>query len=320
MATLTSMLLLLLSVSRISLAVPTSLRIRQGITVLTTAEIAAFKPFTFFASTGYCQPDATLAWNCGSNCEANSDFEPVASGGDGDDVQFWYVGYFPFFILIVAHQGTDPSQIEALLTDVDFVLSPLDSGLFPGISSDIMVHSGFRDAQARSAEDILRAVTTALSEHNTNSVTLVGHSLGAALSLLDAVYLPLHLDASYTVVGYGLPRVGNQEFADYLDASLPGKISHVNNKQDPVPILPGMALGFHQPSGEVHIDSSNNWNSCPGKNEPSSIPFLVISWLFLNNAGQDNPAKGCTVGDVSSILVGNLSEHDGPYDGVEMGC
>lgn len=297
---LTSMLLLLLSVSRISLAVPTSLRIRQGITVLTTAEIAAFKPFTFFASTGYCQPDATLAWNCGSNCEANSDFEPVASGGDGDDVQFWYVGYSPSLsTVIVAHQGTDPSQIEALLTDVDFVLSPLDSGLFPGISSDILVHSGFRDAQARSAQDILRAVTTALSEHNTNSVTLVGHSLGAALSLLDAVYLPLHLDASYTVVGYGLPRVGNQEFADYLDAFLPGKISHVNNKQDPVPILPGMALGFHQPSGEVHIDSSDNWNSCPG---------------------QDNPAKGCTVGDVSSILVGNLSEHDGPYDSVEMGC
>ncbi|PBK69069.1 lipase [Armillaria solidipes] len=300
MATLTSVLLVLFSVSRISLAVPTSLHARQGITVLSTAEITAFKPYTFFASTGYCEPDATLAWDCGSNCEANSDFEPVASGGDGGDVQFWYVGYSPSLsTVIVSHQGTDPSQIEALLTDGDFALSPLDSGLFPGISSDILVHSGFRDAQARSAEDILHAVTTALSEHNTNSVTLVGHSLGAALSLLDAVYLPLHLDASYTMVGYGLPRVGNQEFADYLDASLAGKISHVNNKQDPVPILPGMALGFHQPSGEVHIDSDNNWNSCPG---------------------QDNPEKGCTVGDVSSILVGDLNDHDGPYDGVEMGC
>ncbi|SJL13759.1 uncharacterized protein ARMOST_17207 [Armillaria ostoyae] len=300
MVTLTFVLLVLFSFSRISLAVPTSLHARQGITVLSTAEITAFKPYTFFASAGYCEPDTTLAWDCGSNCQANSDFEPVASGGDGGDVQFWYVGYSPSLsTVIVSHQGTDPSQIEALLTDGDFALSPLDSGLFPGISSDILVHSGFRDAQARSAEDILHVVTTALSEHNTNSVTLVGHSLGAALSLLDAVYLPLHLDASYTMVGYGLPRVGNQEFADYLDASLAGKISHVNNKQDPVPILPGMALGFHQPSGEVHIDSDNNWNSCPG---------------------QDNPEKGCTVGDVSSILVGDLNDHDGPYDGVEMGC
>ncbi|KAK0489329.1 alpha/beta-hydrolase [Armillaria novae-zelandiae] len=300
MATLTFVFLVLFSISRVSLAVPASLHARQGITVLTAAEITAFKPYTFFASTGYCEPDATLTWDCGSNCEANSDFEPVASGGDGSDVQFWYVGYSPSLsTVIVAHQGTDPSEVVALLTDGDFALSPLDSNLFPGISSDILVHSGFRDSQARSAEDILRAVTTALSKHNTNSVTLVGHSLGAALSLLDAVYLPLHLDASYKVVGYGLPRVGNQEFADYLDASFPGKISHVNNKQDPVPILPGMALGFHQPSGEVHIASNNNWNSCPG---------------------QDNPEKGCTVGDVSSIFVGDLSDHDGPYDGVEMDC
>ena len=38
---------------------------RQAITTLTTAQITAFKPFTFFASTAYCQPSATLAWNCG---------------------------------------------------------------------------------------------------------------------------------------------------------------------------------------------------------------------------------------------------------------
>ncbi|KAG7445154.1 lipase [Guyanagaster necrorhizus] len=278
------------TIFRIALVVQATLHPRQGITVLSSAEITAFKPYTFFASAGYCEPNATLAWNCGSDCEANSDFEPVASGG--------YVGYSPSLsTVIVAHQGTDPSQIVSLLTDGDFALSPLDPDLFPGISSNILVHSGFRDSQARSAEDILSTVTTALSEYGTNNVTLVGHSLGAALSLLDAVYLPLHLDASYRMIGYGLPRVGNQEFADYLDASFPGKISHINNKQDPVPILPGMALGFHQPSGEIHIDSDNDWNSCPG---------------------QDNPEKGCTVGDVSSILVGDLNDHDGPYDGVEM--
>ncbi|KAK0202424.1 alpha/beta-hydrolase [Desarmillaria ectypa] len=293
MKALTSALLVLSSVFRISLVAPTSLHARQGITILSTEEIAALKPYTFFASAGYCKPDVTLAWDCGSNCEANSDFEPVASGGDGGDVQFWYVGYSPSLsTVIVAHQGTDPSQIESLLTDGNFALSPLDSSLFPGINSDILVHDGFRDAQIKSAKDILRAVTAALSEYNTNSVTLVGHSLGAALSLLDAVYLPLHLDASYRMVG-------NQEFADYLDASLSGKISHINNKQDPVPILPGMALGFHQPSGEIHIDSNDNWNSCPG---------------------QENPEKGCTIGDVSSIFVGDLNDHDGPYDGVEMGC
>jgi hypothetical protein len=30
-----------------------------------------------------------------ANCDANPNFLPTASGGDGDDVQFWYVGFDP---------------------------------------------------------------------------------------------------------------------------------------------------------------------------------------------------------------------------------
>lgn len=58
------------------------------ITNLTQAHIASFKPYTHYASTAYCQPDTTLSWTCGSNCEANPSFIPVASGGDGVVTQF----------------------------------------------------------------------------------------------------------------------------------------------------------------------------------------------------------------------------------------
>lgn len=67
-------------------AVPTAKR--QAITTLGTAQIDAFTPYTHFASTAYCSPASTLAWNCGTNCQANPSFEPVASGGDGDETQF----------------------------------------------------------------------------------------------------------------------------------------------------------------------------------------------------------------------------------------
>jgi hypothetical protein len=123
---------------------------RQAITALTSAQISVFKPFTHFASTAYCQPSTTLAWNCGgmyssfmgkhcsklvrilANCQANSDFIPVASGGDGSSVQFcetyivaiatkltWpfqgYVGFSPSqATVIVAHQGTDTSKMSAV--------------------------------------------------------------------------------------------------------------------------------------------------------------------------------------------------------------
>ena len=124
---------------------------------------------------------------------------------------------------------------------------------------------------------------------------------GAAISLLHAVYLPLHLPtAKITFIGFGVPRVGNQAFANYLDAhAAVTSITHVNNKEDIVPILPGMFLGYHHPSGEVHIMDSGGWVACPG---------------------QDNESDECIVGDVANIFEGDESDHDGPYNGVEMGC
>jgi hypothetical protein len=38
---------------------------RQSITTLSTAQINAFTPYTWFASTAYCSPSTTLAWSCG---------------------------------------------------------------------------------------------------------------------------------------------------------------------------------------------------------------------------------------------------------------
>jgi len=271
---------------------------KRSITPLTPQQISSFKPFTFFASAAYCDPSKTLNWSCDSLCKANSDFIPVASGGNGASVQFWYVGFSPSqATVIVAHQGTIPSHIEADVTDVEVVREPLDATLFPGISSSIQAHRGFADEQAKTAPQILSAVQIAIADHSATQVTIVGHSLGAAIALLDLVYLPLHIsDISFQMIGYGMPRVGNQEFADYVDAHL--DVIHINNKKDFVPIIPGRGLGYHHPSGEVHIKENNQWVAC---------------------SGQDNPSTECIVGDVRNIFEGNVKDHSGPYDGITMG-
>ena len=118
---------------------------------------------------------------------------------------------------------------------------------------------------------------------------------------MDAVYLPLHLpsDTVFKYVGFGQPRVGNQAFADYVDANVSDK-TRITNKKDPVPILPGRLLGFHHASGEVHIYSNTDaWNSCPG---------------------QDNTNSVCTIGDVPNIFVSDIDDHSGPYNGVTIEC
>ena len=138
-----------------------------------------------------------------------------------------------------------------------------------------------------------------MQTYGVKKVTTVGHSLGGALTLIDSIYLPLHLpsDTVFATYAYGLPRVGNQAFADYLDATV--HLTHINNKEDIVPILPVMFLGYVHPGGEVHIQNSDVWTNCPG---------------------QDNDSIECIVGDVPNILDGNKSYHDGPYNGVMMGC
>ncbi|KAJ3576106.1 hypothetical protein NP233_g659 [Leucocoprinus birnbaumii] len=289
----------LLALAALTNASPLNHAKRQSITALSTSQIDAFTPFTHFASTAYCNPSTTSNWSCGANCQANSDFIPVASGGDGSSVQFWYVGYSPSQgTVVVAHQGTDTSEIEADATDVNAFLESLDSSLFPGVSSSVKAHSGFANEQAKTATAILSAVNTAISQHGVKKVTIVGHSLGGAIALLDGVYLPLHISGvTFRTITYGCPRVGNQDFANYVDSHI--DFTHITNKKDPVPIVPGRFLGYVGASGEVHISENNSWLSCPG---------------------QDNTSTDCSTGDVPNIFDGSTSDHDGPYNGISMGC
>ena len=121
-----------------------------------------------------------------------------------------FVGFDPTSnSVVVAHQGTDPSNIESVLVDADFVPDPVDPNIFPGLPSDIKVHGGFQDAHARSAPQILQAVQAELTIRNTENVLVVGHGIGGALALLDGVFLGLNLPSTtqLKVITYGMPRV-----------------------------------------------------------------------------------------------------------------
>ncbi|TBU54205.1 hypothetical protein BD310DRAFT_951591 [Dichomitus squalens] len=253
-------------------AVPTTVKRQAAITALSTAQIAAFSPYTHYAGTASCSPESTLAWDCGATCEANPSFEPVASGGDGAINQFWFVGFDPTLEeVIVGHQGTDVSKILPILEDLDIVLEKLDPTLFPGASE--------------STED---------------TAALRALRIGAAIGLLDSVFLPLHLPSTVATrfVGYGLPRVGNEAFANYVDAQYQKvSVTHINNREDIIPILPG-----------AHSDTTTRPARFTSKT-------LASGWH-----APDNTDDRCIVGDVPNTFLGNLTDHGGPYGGIEMGC
>ncbi|KIJ32819.1 hypothetical protein M422DRAFT_265302 [Sphaerobolus stellatus SS14] len=272
-----------------------------AVTALTTAKVNAFTPYTNYAKSAYCTPATTLAWSC-ANCNTNSDFIRTASGGTGTTIPYWRVRYDPTLkTVVVAHRGTNTTSIVSYWTDVTFALTALDSAYFPGITDlGIKVHNSFLTAHERAVSDILAATQKTLAAHPGASVTLVGHSLGAALALFDALYLPLHLPSGTTfkLVGYGMPRVGNDKFAEFINANF-SDLTHINHEEDPVSILSGRALGFEHAHGEVHITDDGVWHAC---------------------AGHDNTNSLCTVGTVTNIFVGQTADHTGPYNGISTGC
>ncbi|CAA7259111.1 unnamed protein product [Cyclocybe aegerita] len=282
----------------VSYAAPTALQERAA-TALSSSELASFAPFTQFARAAYC-PNGLKTWTCGAACNANSDFQVTLTGGDGNEIQIYYVGFSPSQnSIIVAHEGTDPTQFLSLLTDANIVLASLSTSLFPGVTSGTQVHSGFRDQHAKTASVILTEVKRLMALKNTKNVALVGHSLGGALAELDALFLTLNLPSGTAIkaVTYGTPRVGNALFASLIDSKVLD-FKRINNKDDIIPIVPGRFLGFSHPHGEVHILGPGRAVAC---------------------SGDDNATDAdCQIQSVPNIFEGNILDHLGPYEGISI--
>ncbi|PIL25568.1 hypothetical protein GSI_12376 [Ganoderma sinense ZZ0214-1] len=273
----------------------------RAATELSTSQFSNYAPYTQFARAAYCASSDIASWNCGEACSANADFQPSLTGGDGNAIQLYFVGYWPAQdAVVVAHQGTDPTQFLSDLTDLNFGLKTLDSTLFPGVSSSVQVHGGFADQHAKTASIILTEVKNLLSSTGASTVVAVGHSLGGALAELDAMFFTLNLPSSVHVkaVTYGTPRVGNPAWATYFDSKVSDFV-RIDNKKDPIPIVPGRGLGFRHPHGEIHIMSATAAYSCPGDDDATD--------------------SQCTISQVPNVLVSNILDHLGPYGGIYVG-
>ena len=59
------------------------------------------------------------------------------------------------------------------MTDINIPMRSLDTNLFPGVSSNVLVHSGFADQHAMTARTILAEVKTQLSQTGSTNVFVV---------------------------------------------------------------------------------------------------------------------------------------------------
>lgn len=168
---------------------------------------------------------------------------------------------------------------------------------------------------------ILASVQTALAEFHADSVTVVGHSAGGAVALLDAVFLSAQpsVDVPINAITFGMPRVGNDAFADFVDRWI--SVIRVINKEDFIPTLPSLRFGYRHPSGEIRIQESDAWLSYPGSSTLFLLDPCALSRCLTAIQGQDSASSQCVMdGSEGDLSKANFWDHFGPYDGVEMLC
>ncbi|KAH8822750.1 Alpha/Beta hydrolase protein [Flagelloscypha sp. PMI_526] len=275
---------------------------RRTVTSLSVQDVNSFIPLIQLAQAPYCANGAAqtlMNWKCGKACEAVPTFQPSFAGGDGGDVQFFVTGFWPERNQIVlSYEGTEISQVQSLLADLDVTPDPLDTALFPGLPAGAKVHGGFLSAFKASSDLVFPAIQKLIEEKGTKNI-LVGHSLGGATAQLAAVHLALTVPGSnIELFTLGLPRVGNPEWAQSVTAKVPNN-TRVNYKKDVVPTIPGRRFGFAHPAGEVHLLDDNN------------------TAVYCD--GVDSTEKNCMISTVPNILLGNIFNHVGPYVGIKMG-
>lgn len=265
-----------------------------------------------FTNAAYCTAATVENWACGPTCEVLGNITVLFTGGNNQLIPNYYIAHDPSTeSIVVAQQGTDPTEILSILVDAQFLQSPLNTTLFPTAPNNAMVHSGFQDAFLRSIDDVQREVERAVTDFGVHNVLVTGHSLGAAIGVMNGVYLTQLFegrDVNVTTQVFGLPRAGNSVWADFVDGTIGSNFVHMHLNHDPVPTVPPRGLfDYTHPSGEIFDSFSfDSIVNATAARDGSTAVFCP---------GREN--ENCSAGN--KAFTDNILDHLGPYFTVNIG-
>ncbi|KAK1280536.1 hypothetical protein QJS04_geneDACA004810 [Acorus gramineus] len=161
-------------------------------------------------------------------------------------------------LIVLAFRGTEPFNSQDWATDVN--LSWISTGKMGKVHMGFMKALGLTDerdfAKGFPAESpskdpskalayySIRDTLNALLKENPNAKVLItGHSLGGALATLFPALLLYHnqttiLNSLLHVFTFGQPRVGDEEFANFMASALMLRYRHIVYRYDIVPRVP----------------------------------------------------------------------------------
>ncbi|KAM0540648.1 hypothetical protein ACHAPJ_013559 [Fusarium lateritium] len=206
--------------------------------------------------------------------------------GDGDKVQRTNIYHSKSLGIIVAYQGTNLSSLMSIAQDVEAISTVPDPRL--GLPAGSLVFAGWQVAWFNSWNAVKEGVKKAIAKYPNEKVIVTGHSQGAAIALLGALSIQKEFgnDIIQEIIAYGIPRVGNTNFANAFDKKFDGRYTGVVNGQDWVPSSPTRPF-YRHPSGMVWINPANttSWKYYEGQENPKG-PSSRIGKIFYPNSLQ----------------------------------
>ncbi|KAJ2158633.1 hypothetical protein GGF46_003633 [Coemansia sp. RSA 552] len=207
-----------------------------------------FKVFAHYARAAYL---LDKDWDCMPSCRVAETVGTVVDyrWRNGSPTSVGYIGHNDYTrLIVVSFRGT--TDVEDWVQDSEFSLDP-----WPPHVPGSMVHHGFLSAYQSVAKNVTREIARLAARYPAYKMVFTGHSLGGAETVLCAVdILQRHprLRRRMYIYTYGMPRIGNDEWAASIDR-LGVPTYRVVYERDLVPHIPFQWLGYAHFSQEVWI-------------------------------------------------------------------
>lgn len=171
--------------------------------------------------------------------------------------------------VVIAFRGTITclewvENLRATLIEVPDYMGPKSGG--PMVERGFLSLYTSRTATFSSLQDMLRKEISKIIKlygDEPLSLTITGHSLGAALAILSAYDIAATFANApmVTVVSFGGPRVGNRSLRCQLDKN-GTRILRIVNSDDPIPKVPGFVFEDGddvESTKNVHVANLPRW-------------------------------------------------------------
>jgi len=151
--------------------------------------------------------------------------------------------------IIMAFAGTDPLVPANWISDFDVGLNVgFNTGPGFGVTPG-PVHRGFD----RAFDAVSDQVTLALAERGVEPLLITGHSMGGALAVIAADHCLTEKKLRATAVyAFGMPRVGDEDFAVRYNDTLGATTYRLVHGDDIVATVPPSRFGFRHVGRLIH--------------------------------------------------------------------